>query len=406
MIERTEYLKRLETWKNTQLIKVITGIRRCGKSTLLQQFQDRLRTDSIQSANIISINFEDLEYEDLLDYKALYHYIKERLVPDQMTYVFFDEIQRVVQFEKAIDSLYIQKNIDIYITGSNSFMLSGELATLLSGRYIEIELLPLSFGEFYSKYSNQNKDEVFAKYMISGGFPYLTEFFQETNQMDLYLDGIYNTVIVKDIEDREKRKIDTKRRISDFSLLRNIARFLASSVGSPISTKSITNFITSSGRKISQNTVAAYLEILKEAYVFYAVDRFDISGKQLMKTNQKFYIVDVGLRRYLLPRKIYDIGFTLENIVFLELLKRGYQLNTGKAGNTEVDFIARKNDLIIYIQVTASLIESSTFEREIKPLQSIKDNHPKYILTLDRFTAGNYDGIVVMNVVDWLVEGN
>ena len=405
MIERTEYLKRLETWKNTQLIKVITGIRRCGKSTLLQQFQDRLRTDGIQSANIISINFEDLEYEDLLDYKALYHYIKERLVPDQMTYVFFDEIQRVAQFEKAIDSLYIQKNTDIYITGSNSFMLSGELATLLSGRYIEIELLPLSFGEFYSKYSNQNMDEVFAKYMISGGFPYLTEFVHETDQMNLYLDGIYNTVIVKDIEDREKRKIDTKRRISDFSLLRNIARFLASSVGSPISTKSITNFITSSGREISQNTVAEYLEILKEAYVFYDVNRFDISGKQLMKTNQKFYIVDVGLRRYLLPRKSYDIGFTLENIVFLELLKRGYQLNTGKAGNTEVDFIARKNDLIIYIQVTASLIESSTFEREIKPLQSIKDNHPKYILTLDRFTAGNYDGIVVQNVVDWLVKG-
>ena len=406
MVERKEYLEKIKHWREKDVIKVVTGIRRCGKSTLLEQYRDYLISTGVSSEQIIFINFEDLEFEELLDYHKLYSYIKERLIPDRYTYIFLDEIQKVESFEKAVDSLYIKEKTDIYITGSNAYMLSGELATLLSGRYVEISMLPLSFTEYYQLKEKNNYDELFAEYMQNGGFPYIAQIDDSKEKADMYLEGIYNTIIIKDIEERQKRRENdpNKRKITDLSLLRNIAKFLASSVGSPVSVKSISDYITSSGRKVSANTVNDYLDALVEAFIFYPVKRYDIVEKQTLKMNQKLYIVDTGIRRYLLPRRNYDLGFSLENIVFLELLRRGFKVNIGKVGLTEVDFIAEKNNRLHYYQVIASLIDENTFKREITPLQNISDNYPKTILTLDRFTLGDYEGIEVVNAIDWLLN--
>lgn len=406
MVQRNEYLEQLKKWKDEQVIKVITGIRRCGKSTLLELYQDYLKSSGVTDDQIISINFEELEYEDLLDYKALYNYVKERLHKSKTTYVFLDEIQQVENFQKAVDSLYVKKNVDVYITGSNAYLLSGELATLLSGRYVEINMLPLSFAEFCQMKTDGDKDTLFAEYMKNGGLPYVTTLGNDSDKIDTYLEGIYNTIIVKDVEERQKRKeLDpNKRKVTDIALLKNISKFLAGSIGSPISVKSIADYVTSSGRKTSQNTVDDYLQALVEPYIFYPVERYDVLGKQLLKKNQKMYIVDLGLRRHLLARQKYDLGFSLENIIYFELLRRGYSVNVGKVGVTEIDFVARKNDNVHYYQVTASMTEESTFEREMAPLKSITDNYPKTIITLDRFTLGNYEGIKVVNAVDWLLN--
>lgn len=406
MVKRKEYLEKIKKWREKDVIKVVTGIRRCGKSTLLEQYRDYLISTGVSSEQIIFINFEDLEFEELLDYHKLYSYIKERLIPDRYTYIFLDEIQKVESFEKAVDSLYIKEKTDIYITGSNAYMLSGELATLLSGRYVEISMLPLSFTEYCQLKEKNNYDELFAEYMQNGGFPYIAQIDDSKEKADMYLEGIYNTIIIKDIEERQKRRENdpNKRKITDLSLLRNIAKFLASSVGNPVSVKSISDYITSSGRKVSANTVNDYLNALVEAFIFYPVERYDIVGKQTLKMNQKLYIVDTGIRRYLLPRRNYDLRFSLENIVFLELLRRGFKVNIGKVGLTEVDFIAEKNNRLHYYQVTASLIDENTFKREITPLQNISDNYPKTILTLDRFTLGDYEGIEVVNAIDWLLD--
>ena len=406
MVQRNEYLEQLKKWKDEQVIKVITGIRRCGKSTLLELYQDYLKSSGVTDDQIISINFEELEYEELLDYKALYNYVKERLHKSKTTYVFLDEIQQVENFQKAVDSLYVKKNVDVYITGSNAYLLSGELATLLSGRYVEINMLPLSFAEFCQMKTDGDKDTLFAEYMKNGGLPYVTTLGNDSDKIDTYLEGIYNTIIVKDVEERQKRKeLDpNKRKVTDIALLKNISKFLAGSIGSPISVKSIADYVTSSGRKTSQNTVDDYLQALVEPYIFYPVERYDVLGKQLLKKNQKMYIVDLGLRRHLLARQKYDLGFSLENIIYFELLRRGYSVNVGKVGVTEIDFVARKNDNVHYYQVTASMTEESTFEREMAPLKSITDNYPKTIITLDRFTLGNYEGIKVVNAVDWLLN--
>ena len=405
MIQRKEYLDLLKKWKDEQVIKVITGIRRCGKSTLLALYQNYLRTQGIADDQIIYVNFEELEYEDLLDYKALYSYIKSRLHSEKTTYIFLDEIQQVANFQKAVDSLYVKQNVDIYITGSNAYLLSGELATLLSGRYVEINMLPLSFAEFCELKGGSDKDALLAEYMKNGGLPYIAKLSGDTEKVDMYLEGIYNTIIVKDIEERQKRKEkdSNKRKINDIALLKNISKFLASSVGSPISMKSIADYITSGGRSISQATVSDYVDALVEPYIFYPAERYDVLGKQLLKMNQKMYIVDLGIRRYLLPRKRYDLGFSLENVVYLELLRRGYEVNIGKVGTTEVDFIARKRDDVYYFQVTASMVEESTFDREMAPLKAISDNYPKTVITLDRYTLGNYEGIQVVNAIDWLL---
>ena len=405
MVRRTEYLEMLQKWKDEQVIKVVTGIRRCGKSTLLTMYQQELLTQGVGADQIIYINFEELEYEELLDYKKLYNYVKARLHPEKTTYIFLDEIQQVEGFQKAVDSLYVKPGVDLYITGSNAYLLSGELATLLSGRYVEINMLPLSFEEFCQMNDGGDRDALLGAYMRNGGYPYLVKLADDSEKVDMYLEGIYNTILVKDIEERQRRRETdpNKRKINDLSLLKNISKFLASSVGSPISMKSIADYITSGGRSISQATVSDYVEALVEPYIFYPVERYDVLGKQLLKSNWKMYIVDLGLRRYLLPRKRYDLGASLENVIFLELLRRGYRVNIGKVGATEVDFVARKNEDMFYYQVTASMTEESTFEREMAPLRAIQDNYPKYVITLDRYTLGNYEGIQVIHAVDWLL---
>lgn len=404
MIERKEYLKKLIAWKDEQVIKVVTGIRRSGKSTLLDLYKQYLKGHGVGGEQIVSVNFEELENEVLQDYRALYAYLTERLCRGKMTYIFLDEVQKVEGFERVVDSLYIKENVDVYITGSNSWLLSGELVTLLSGRYVEINMLPFSFSEFYESRGGGDEDRLFAEYLSDGAFPYIATMDRTKEKVDMYLEGIYNTVIVKDVEERRSRKEDPNRRkVTDIALLKNISKFLANCVGSPISVKKIADYITSSGRKVSPNTVDDYIEALTEAYIFYRAERYDVEGKQLLKQNGKLYIVDLGLRRYLLPKCNYDLGYSLENIVFLELVRRGYRVNVGKAGNAEIDFVAGKDDILEYYQVSASLIEQTTFEREIAPLRKIGDNYPKKILTLDRFTPGNYEGIEVINAIDWLL---
>lgn len=404
MVERKEYLDQLIQWKDEQVIKVVTGIRRCGKSTLLTQYQDWLKGSGISEEQIVSINFEELEYEELLDYKKLYAYLKARLVSGAKTYIFLDEIQKVVAFEKVVDSLYVKPDVDIYITGSNAYMLSGDLATLLTGRYVEIKMLPLSFREFLAV-TNLDQDRGFAEYLRTGGLPYLAVMDRTPQKVETYLEGIYNTVIVRDIEDRQARKESdpSKRKVTDITLLKTIAKYLASVVGSPVSIRGITEYLISSGRKVSPNTVDNYVEVLTESFIFYPAERFDIVGKQLLKVNKKMYIVDLGLRNHILPRRNYDLGFSLENMVYFELLRRGYKVMIGKVGNTEVDFVAEKQGVYTYFQVTADMTAEETFEREMRPLTLIRDNYEKIVLTADHLTVGNYNGILVKNLSDWLL---
>lgn len=403
MIQRKEYLDKLIQWKDEQVIKVVTGIRRCGKSTLLMQYQDYLRSVDVGTDQIIAVNFEELEYEELCDYRKLYEYIKDKLLPDRTTYIFLDEVQKVPDFEKAVDSLYVKRNTDIYITGSNAYMLSGDLATLLTGRYVEISMLPLSFRE-YSELGDKDCENTFADYMKYGGLPFVATMEKVDEKIDVYLEGIYNTVIVRDIEDRQKRqeKNPDKRKINDITLLKSIAKYLVSVVGSPVSVRGITNYLVSNGRKISPNTVNDYVEALTESFIFYPAERFDIVGKQILKANKKYYMVDLGIRNHILPRKDYDLGFSIENIVFFELLRRGYKVTIGKYRDSEVDFVAQKQGMLSYIQVTADMTMKETFDREMKPLYAIRDNYDKTVLTLDKLTVGNYDGIRVVYLLDWL----
>ena len=404
LVERKEYLDRLNQWRDEQVIKVITGIRRCGKSTLLSQYQECLKANGVSEDQIVSVNFEELEYEELQDYRKLYSYLKNRLCERKKTYIFLDEIQKVPSFEKVVDSLYVKPDVDIYITGSNAYMLSGDLATLLTGRYVEIKMLPLSFKE-YLQITGTDQDRGLAEYMRNGGLPYIAVMDRTQEKVEIYLEGIYNTVIVKDIEDRQARKEKNpdKRKITDILLLKTIARYLASIVGTPVSIRSITDYLTSNGRKISPNTVGDYVEALTESFIFYSAERFDIVGKQLLKASRKMYIVDLGLRNHILPRRQYDLGFSLENIVYFELLRRGYRVMIGKVGSTEVDFVAEKQGIYTYFQVTADMTAKETFDREMKPLMNIRDNYEKIVLTGDRLTIGNYDGIQVRNLPDWLL---
>lgn len=405
MVERKEYLEHLIQWKDEQVIKVVTGIRRCGKSTLLLQYQEWLKASGVSDEQIVTINFEELEYEELQDYKKLYAYLKNRLCKGKMTYIFLDEIQKVSAFEKVVDSLYVKPQVDLYVTGSNAYMLSGDLATLLTGRYVEIKMLPLSFYEFL-EVTGSGQEQGLSEYMRDGGLPYVAVMDRTPEKVDTYLEGIYNTVIVKDIEDRQARKESDsdKRKINDILLLKTIARYLASIVGNPVSIRSITDYFISNGRKISPNTVSDYVEALTESFIFYPAERFDIIGKQLLKANRKMYIVDLGLRNHILPRRQYDLGFSLENIVYFELLRRGYRVMIGKVGSTEVDFVAEKQGAYTYFQVTADMTAQETFEREMKPLRRIRDNYEKIVLTGDRLTLGNYDGIQVKYLPDWLLE--
>ena len=397
MIYRGSYLKELLYWRDKQVIKVITGIRRCGKSTMFSLFIDELLKDGVEKEQIIRINLEDMAYEELLEYHKLYSYVKERLQSGKKTYIFLDEIQNCQEFERAVDSLFIQPDTDIYITGSNAFMLSGELATLLSGRYVTISMQPLSFAEFYSVCENMAKEQAFQEYMKNGGFPYITRLNGNEESVRQYLEGIYNTILVKDVANREK--------ISDLTILESIVRTLASNIGSPISTKKIADTLISNGRKISVNTVDRYVRALVDSYIFYKVDRYDVKGRQYLKTFGKYYIADTGLRRLLTAESPSDIGHLLENIVYLELKRRYMRVSIGKIAEFETDFVAENADESAYYQVSASVLDEGTKERELRPLQKIKDNHPKVLLTLDVIGKNaNYDGIRQYNLIDWLLE--
>ncbi len=402
MVTRTEYLQKLLSWKDEKVIKVITGMRRSGKSTLLKQFQELLINSDISNDQIQYINFEDLDNENLLDYQNLYNELKNKLIAGKKNYIFLDEIQNVAKYEKVVDSLYIQENVDIYITGSNAYMLSSDLSTLLSGRYVEINILPLSFKEYYELNCTETKESAFNEYMRFGGLPYLATMQKTPEKVSLYIEGIYNTVIVKDIEDRTKCSHENKS--IDTNLLKTISKYLADVIGNPVSIKGIADYLCSNNRKTSDHTVADYTDLLCEAFVFYKSYRFDIKGKELLKTNAKYYIVDTGIRNYLINKKGFDLGFTLENIVYLQLIRKGFKVNVGKLNTKEVDFIAQKNGEIEYYQVSTTMTSESTFNREISVLEEIKDNYKKTILTMDTFTEGNYNGIIVKNVINWLLE--
>ena len=398
MIQRTEYLDNLKALKNKQVIKVIAGVRRCGKSTLFELYIDCLKKMGTEDRQIISINLEDLENADLLDYKALYSYIKEKLVPDKMNYIFIDEVQKCVGFEKAVDSLFIKKNCDVYITGSNAYLLSGELATLLSGRYIRIDMLPFSFKEYYeaTKEVGKSKQELFDAYLRYGSFPYVAYLENDEKIISQYIEGVYNTILIKDVATREK--------INDITVLENILKTVASSIGSPISTKKISDTLVSGGRKISPNTVESYLRALTDSYILYNAARYDIKGRQFLKTLGKYYFVDTGIRNHIISQSAKDLGHLLENVVYLELLRRKNRVNIGKLAEKEVDFVATNMNEVEYYQVCASVLDENTLERELAPLKEIKDNYPKILLTLDDIGNGaNYEGIRQINVIDWLL---
>jgi len=393
MVQRKQYMQKLMKMKDKKIIKVVTGIRRCGKSTLLLLFRNYLRECGIEDRQIISVNFEDVANEPLLDYRMLHEYVTERLIPDKMTYVFLDEIQNVPEFQKAVDSFFIKDNVDIYITGSNAQMLSGELATLLSGRYIEISMLPLSFTEYYEMVGGDKRD-AWNRYFKNGGFPYTAAIEDEDIRRD-YLLGIYNTVLLKDVVAR--------KRISDIPLLESVIRFLFDNIGSIVSSKKISDSLTSYGRKTTSVTVENYIEALTGAFVLYKAGRYDVKGKSHLKSLEKYYIVDVGLRRMLLGDKNADIGHILENIVYLELLRRGYTVDIGKVDDKEIDFIATTGGDKIYYQVAASVLDPVTFAREIAPLKKVSDHYPKFILSMDELPMSE-DGIKQVNIVDFLLE--
>lgn len=399
MIERKEYLNKLKSLREKQIIKVVTGVRRCGKSTLFKLYQEHLLSTGILPEQIISINLEDLEFEELLNYRELYTYIKKRLFKNGYTYIFLDEVQNCKDFEKAVDGLFIKDNTDVYITGSNAYMLSGELATLLSGRYITIDMLPLSFKE-YMEANRDNKETargLFTEYIRFGSFPYLATIAKEEPIVESYIDGIYNTILVKDVAKRKG--------ITDISLLESIIKVIASSVGSPVSTKKISDTINSAGRKTSINSIDAYMKALCDAYIFYKVDRFDIKGRQHLKTLGKYYIVDTGIRNLLLSSGASDIGHLIENIVYFELTRRGYKVSIGKLAEKEVDFVAKNSNGLEYYQISASVLDETTLSRELSPLESISDHFPKFLLTLDEVPKGaNFNGIKHLNLIDWLLD--
>ena len=396
MIERPIYLEELKRWKDQNLIKVVTGIRRCGKSTLFDLFITDLLKEGVQKEQIIKINLEDPDYH-FSNYMELYQFIVNQLQEEKKYYVFLDEVQNVVDFQKAVDGLYIKKNVDLYITGSNAYLLSGELATLLSGRYVEIKMLPLSFKEFVSAFESNNISMLFLDYMQYGGMPgNILILKKNPNDLDQYLDGIFSTVVYKDIMSRKQ--------ITDKSLLENILKFLFDSIGSPISTKKISDTLTSKGISTSNHTVENYITAFVESFLIYKAERFDVKGKNLLVRDYKYYSVDTGLRSYLLGKKAdSDMGHILENIVYLELLRRGYKVYVGKVDDLEIDFVAQNREGLKYYQVALSVRDENVLERELKSLRKTGDFYPKYLLVYDMDLAADYDGIKKINIIEWLL---
>lgn len=397
MIERKAYISQLCKWKDKQVIKVVTGIRRCGKSSLLKMYREKLLHEGVLPAQVQDINFESIDNEPFLDYKVLYAHIKANLCHDKMNYLFFDEIQMVNNFQKVIDSLFLLDNVDIYVTGSNAYLLSGEIATLLTGRYIEIKLFPFSFKEFLLAQSeNTSLENAYRKYIELGSFPYISQIDKNPEMVKEYLLGLYNTIVLNDVVARKK--------ITDTMMLQSIVRFLADNIGNISVIKRISDTLTSLGRKTTSHTVENYVAALIDSFIFYPVQRFDIKGKELLKTGLKLYLADVGLRQVINGSKGSDLGHILENIVFLELARRGGEIFVGKAANAEIDFVVINGDHKAYYQVSLSVRDSATMQRELAPLLSISDNFPKYLLTLDNDPVIYHNGIQQLYVLDWLTK--
>lgn len=398
MKSRDIYLNKLITFKDKPLIKVITGIRRCGKSTLLDLFEEYLLNNGIKKENIIHMNFEDLTYDEIKDYKDLNKYIKEKVLDNDKKYIILDEIQQVSNWEKAINSFLVTLNCDIYITGSNAYLLSSEISTLLSGRYVEIKMLPLSFKEYldFNDYNTkENLEEHFNDYLLYGGLP-IVSYVHDKSAIRNILSGVFNTVIIKDVAKRNS--------IRDITLLENLIRYIAQNIGSPISSRNISNYLNSAGRKTSTETIDNYLKMLENAFVIYKANRFDIKGKMYLKTLEKYYIVDTGIRNELLSFKDGDYGHMLENLVYLELLRRGYDVSVGKIDNLEIDFVAQNYDEKIYYQVSASILDENTKKRELNPFDHIPDHYEKVILTMDRTPIKDFNGIKNINIIDFLLQ--
>lgn len=398
LIQREKYLEFLRRHKDQDVIKVVSGVRRCGKSTLFELFKQELLTSGVKANQIISINFEDLEFEPLQEYHALHEYIVERLILETPMYVFLDEVQHVPQFEKVVGSLFIKPNVDIYITGSNAYFMSSDIATLLTGRYVQVEMLPLSFKEFHSAYSQQNLSDmdIYNLYIEHSSFPRLVHV-EDDESIDEYLESILNTVILKDIV--------TRLKITDVPLLLDIIKYLLANIGSLINPTKIANTLTSYGRKTDNKTVEKYLQGLKDGLLIYEVNRFDVKGKALLQRNAKYYVVDSAFRKFLLSRTDSDRGHILENIVYLELIRRGYRVYVGHLQNGEIDFVAKKQHRLEYYQVSYTVMEDTTLRRELSPLEQLDDNYPKYLLTMDVLhKTDNHNGIEQKNVLDWLLE--
>lgn len=399
MIARKIYLNQLISLCNQNIIKVITGIRRCGKSTLLSEFKDYLKTKGVEEDNILLLNFEEREYSDFERWEDVYDYILDKLSVKGMKYVFLDEVQRIVCFEKLVDALFVKKDIDLYITGSNAFLLSSELGTLLSGRYIAINLHPFSFSEYVSAFDNNaNIDRLFRQYMNASCFPEAVNLsISSPNMVNTYLKSLYDTVVVKDIVKRNNlRKFDT---------LQNILNFLFDNIGNVVSPNNITDVLRkTTGESISHNTVLKYLRYFTESYLVYPVRLYNIKGKRLLESNYKYYIVDLGLKNILNTNSaLSDLGHKLENIVYFELLRRGGDVYAGKSGKGEVDFVVQKHDgNREYYQVAYTVNDEKTLKRELSSLEKIKDSYPKYLLTTD-FDNVNYNGIQKINILDWLL---
>ena len=399
-IRRKDYLDWLIKWKEHQIIKVVTGVRRCGKSTLFDIYQEYLLEHEVLNEQIIAINFENLDFEDLCDYKSLYKYIKSHLLPDKMNYIFLDEIQHVEDYQKVVDSLFLRENCDVYITGSNAYFMSGELATLLTGRYVELSMMPLSFKEFCEGLNNSNLSLIdkFNHYLAIGSFPYVLKYGYQESEAKEYINGIYNTILLNDIVKRLN--------IADVNMLESITKFMMHNIGNRTSPNKISNTMTSNHKKINPRTVDRYIRGLTDSLLFYEARRYNIKGKQFLTTMNKYYVCDIAMRNMLVRSQDSDIGHILENIVFLELKRRYKEVYVGQIGqNGEVDFVAIENGNPIYFQVSQTTLDEDVLKRELAPLKQIHDNYPKYLLTLDEvFDDMNYDGIEKKNVLKWLIS--
>jgi len=407
-IDRKEYLDFLVKSKDRQIIKVVSGVRRCGKSTLFEIYKDFLLENGVAKNQIISINFEDMDYEELTDYKKLYEYIKSKMIEDKRNYIFLDEIQHVDKFEKVVDSLFIKENTDLYITGSNAYFMSGELATLLSGRYIELKMLPLSFKEYYQAKLEYEKLEqkgnrisktliqYYNEYIVNSSFPYTLQLDSDLKNIHEYLSGIYNSVLLKDIVARLK--------ISDVMRLESVVKYIFDNIGNLTSLSKIGNTLTSMGRKTDAKTIEKYIRGLTDSLLVHEVSRYNIKGKEFLSTLSKYYVADLGLRQMILGNRNIDMGHILENIIYLELLRRKGNVYVGQFDKNEIDFVVINSNEIEYYQVALTVLDENTLKRELDAFENIKDNYPKYLITLDDVMVNtDYDGIKVVNALEWLL---